>query len=87
MRVGKNGPFDKWEWIRCKAWNEKADSIGALSEGTMLAISGKWEGDSYEDKNGQKKNVVTVNVSTMTILNPVGKGMEGTRFDDEDIPF
>jgi single-stranded DNA-binding protein len=53
----------------------------------MLAISGKWEGDSYEDKNGQKKNVVTVNVSTMTILNPVGKGMEGTRFDDEDIPF
>lgn len=54
-RPGKNKGTD---FIRCTAWKERAEFIKKyFFKGRMIAVEGRLQSRSYEDKNGHKQTL------------------------------
>jgi len=98
--VYKNGDGEKKTntlWIRCVAWRRWAEIVGEhVSKGKFLYVEGRLQLRSYEDREGQKRNVTEVVVTTLRFLSSAknGNGAKAPEFskatepsDEADNPF
>jgi len=96
----KNGGGEKKTstlWIRCVAWRRWAEIAGEfVGKGKFLYVEGRLQLRSYEDREGQKRNVTEVVVTTLRFLGPPKNGngpkaAESSRptepVDEGDNPF
>jgi single-strand DNA-binding protein len=84
-------------WIRCVAWRRWAEIVGEhVTKGKFLFVEGRLQLRSYEDREGQKRNVTEVVVTTLRFLGPAknGNGAKATEpseaadhADEGDNPF
>jgi single-strand DNA-binding protein len=74
----KNGDGEKKTntlWIRCVAWRRWAEIVGEhVTRGKFLFVEGRLQLRSYEDREGQKRNVTEVVVITLRFLGPSKNG-------------
>jgi single-strand DNA-binding protein len=62
-------------WIRCVAWRRWAEVVGEhVTKGKFLFIEGRLQLRSYEDREGQKRNVAEVVITTLRFLGPPKNG-------------
>ena len=58
-------------WIYVKGFGKTADSLGSYAhKGDLIAITGRIDSRSYEDRNGQKKTVTEVIIDEWRNLSP-----------------
>ena len=76
--VYKNGDGEKKSntlWIRCVAWRRLAEIAGEwISKGRFLYVEGRLQLRSYEDREGKKRDVTEVVVTTLRLLGPSKNG-------------
>jgi len=76
--VYKNGDGEKKTntlWIHCVAWRRWAEIVGEhVSKGKLLYIEGRLQLRSYEDREGQKRNLTEVVVTTLRFLSSAKNG-------------
>ena len=76
--VYKNGDGEKKTntlWIRCVAWRRWAEIAGEfISKGKFLYVEGRLQLRSYEDREGRKRDVTEVVVTTLRFLGPAKNG-------------
>jgi len=76
--VYKNGDGEKKSntlWIRCVAWRRWAEVVGEfVTRGEFLFVEGRLRLRSYEDREGQKRNVTEVVDTTLRFLGPPKNG-------------
>jgi single-strand DNA-binding protein len=76
--VNKSGDGEKKTntlWIRCVAWRRWAEIVGEhVTRGKFLFVEGRLQLRSYEDREGQKRNVTEVVVTTLRFLGPAKNG-------------
>jgi single-strand DNA-binding protein len=74
----KNGGGEKKTntlWIRCVAWRRWAEIAGEfVTRGKFLFLEGRLQLRSYEDREGQKRNVTEVVVTALRFLGPPKNG-------------
>ena len=74
----KNGGGEKKTstlWIRCVAWRRGAEIAGEfVSKGKLLYVEGRLQLRSFEDREGQKRYVTEVVVTTLRFLGPPKNG-------------
>lgn len=84
------------DWIACVAWRNTAEFIGRyFHKGDMIALTGRLQTRSYEDRQGNKRTATEVVVSEVNFCGgrkeqkPVtADGFdEFEEFDDGDLPF
>ena len=90
-------------WIDAVAWNGCAETIAkCFTKGSRIAITGRLQTRSYEDKNGNKRKVCEVIVTDFDFVDKKSEGSEApaeaqefsnagsddfTEIPDEDLPF
>jgi len=88
----KNGGGEKKTstlWIRCVAWRRGAEIAGEfVGKGKFLYVEGRLQLRSYEDREGQKRNVTEVVVTTLRFLGPSknGNGAKGAESSKSSQP-
>lgn len=89
----KQGAERETDWIDCVGWNQTAELIGKhFHKGSQIAITGRLQTRTYEDRDGKKRKVTEVLVTSFNFLDKK-ETREETRdepliaADDEDIPF
>ena len=98
--VYKNGDGEKKTntlWIHCVAWRRWAEIVGEhVTRGKFLFVEGRLQLRSCEDREGQKRNVTEVVVTTLRFLGSAknGNGAKSDEsskasepFDEGDNPF
>jgi single-strand DNA-binding protein len=69
-------------WIRCIAWRRWGEIVGEhVSKGKLLYVEGRLHLRSYEDREGQKRNVTEVAVTTLRFLGSAKNG-NGAKSDE-----
>jgi single-strand DNA-binding protein len=85
----KNGGGEKKTstlWIRCVAWRRWAEIAGEfVGKGKFVYVEGRLQLRSYQDREGQKRNVTEVVVTTLRFLGPPKKG-NGPKADGSSKP-
>jgi single-strand DNA-binding protein len=62
-------------WIHCVAWRRWAEIVGEhVSKGKFLYVEGRLQLRAYEDREGQKRNVTEVVVTTLRFLGSAKNG-------------
>jgi len=83
--VYKNGDGEKKTntlWIHCVAWRRWAEIVGEhVSKGKFLYVEGRLQLRAYEDREGQKRNVTEVVVTTLRFLGSAKNG-NGTKSNE-----
>lgn len=60
-RYAKQGEERQADFIACVAWNKTAEFVGQyVKKGQRIALDGRIETRSYDDKNGNKRYVTEV---------------------------
>jgi len=76
--VYKNGDGEKKTntlWIRCVAWRRWAEIAGEfVTKGKFLFIEGRLQFRSYQDREGEKRDVTEVVVTLLRLLGPAKNG-------------
>jgi len=76
--VYKNGDGEKKTntlWIRCVAWRRWAELVGEfVTKGKLLFVEGRLQLRSYQDREGKKRDVTEVVVTTLRFLDPAKNG-------------
>jgi single-strand DNA-binding protein len=74
----KNGDGEKKTntlWIRCVAWRRWAEVVGEfVTRGKFLFVEGRLQLRSYQDREGRKRDVTEVVVTTLRLLGPPKNG-------------
>ena len=74
----KNGDGEKKTntlWIRCVAWRRWAEIAGEfVGKGKFLFVEGRLQLRSYQDREGRKRDVTEVVVTTLMLLGPPKNG-------------
>jgi single-strand DNA-binding protein len=92
------GEKRKSNFLDCIAWGKRADIMRDYTKGVGIFVTGDIEQDTYTTKDGDKRNRIQVNVSSIT---PVAKRERTEEFegnnssevrvgadeDSVDIPF
>ena len=82
-RYGK-GDDKQTDFINCVAWKNTAEFISKyFGKGRMIAVTGRLQARSYEDKNGNKRTAIEVNVDQASFTGEPKKSEEPT----EEFPF
>ncbi len=83
--VYKNGDGEKKTntlWIHCVAWRRWAEIVGEhVSKGKFLYVEGRLQLRAYEDREGQKRNVTEVVLTTLRFLGSA-KNRNGAKSDE-----
>jgi single-strand DNA-binding protein len=77
-------------WIRCVAWRRRAEIVGEhVSKSKFLFVEGRLQLRSYEDREGRKRNVTEVVVTTLRFLGPPknGNGAKATESQEPAEPL
>lgn len=65
----------KADFIDCQAWRQTAVFIAKyFGKGSMIAVTGSIETDSYEDKNGNKRKVTKISVDQASFCGSKSEG-------------
>ena len=78
------------DFIPVVAWNEAANFIANnFTKGKMIAITGSYQSRSYEDKQGNKRNVIELVANKVSFCGDKVKAEAQTEAPviDEDLPF
>lgn len=87
------------DFFNCTAWRQTAENVAKYcKKGNKLAVVGSVQIDSYEDKEGVKKQAVNVIASEVEFLTPKSEEQTNTQSkgkkptlqafeDDADTPF
>lgn len=104
VAINRRGKDAGTDWVDCVAWEKTAEFISKhFNKGQQIAITGRLQTRSYEDKNGGKRKAVEVVVEEVDFCgskpqnsqqaNPeIGDPMTALGFahlpaDDEGLPF
>lgn len=89
-----NGGNDTVDFIPCQIWDKFAERIHKyLRKGTCISVSGQINISSFEDKDGNKRSWIVLNVSDLELIAQPRKkdGIKETpEFEeatDDDVPF
>lgn len=92
----KNNGEKATDFFNIVAWGNTAEFIGKyIGKGRMVAVTGRLETRSYNDRNGNKVNVVEVNANSVYPMDkaqqaeaPTHNEAQMTELDDSvDLPF
>ena len=99
-RPYKNGNGEKeTDFINIVAWNNLGERCGEyLAKGKQVALEGRLQIRSYEDKDGMKRTIAEVVADSVQFLSPkdavskedrdeLAKSVANGSFPDEDVPF
>ena len=76
-RYNKQGEERQTDFIDCVAWRQTAEFVSKyFNKGSMIAVIGSIQTRSYEDKNGNKRKAVEVQVDNVSFCG--SKGETGT---------
>lgn len=77
--VDRNGNRDA-DFPNCVVWNKPAETFTNLAhKGTMLSVTGRLSTRNYQDKNGNKRYVTEVIVSSYSMIDDYGQGRQGNQ--------
>ena len=80
----RSGDDKQTDFINCVAWKNTAEFISKyFGKGRMIAVTGRLQSRSYEDKNGNKRTAIEVNVEQASFTGEPKKSEEPT----EEFPF
>lgn len=99
-RYAKQGEERQADFIACVAWNKTAEFVGQyVKKGQRIALDGRIETRSYDDKNGNKRYVTEVIAENVEFAQSKNEGgaqapaapssnIDGfIPVDDEHLPF
>ena len=76
-RYNKQGENRQTDFIDCVAWRQTAEFVSKyFNKGSMIAVEGSIQTRNYEDKNGNKRKAVEVQVDNVSFCG--SKGETGT---------
>ena len=96
---GKDGEQkERTTWFNCKAWGKTAELVGKhFEKGSPIFVTGRYQVDEYEDKDGQQKRFHYVKVDRVEFLPSVKQSLDAlpgpkqqtpdAGVGDADIPF
>lgn len=77
---------NKADYINCVAWNTTAEFITKyFKKGQAIALVGRLQNRSYEDNNGQKRNVIEVVIEETEFVGNKLEEIKETKEDKEKI--
>ena len=66
-RYNKQGEERQTDFIDCVAWRQTAEFVSKyFNKGSMIAVEGSIQTRNYEDKNGNKRKAVEVQVDNVS---------------------
>jgi single-strand DNA-binding protein len=95
----KFGDKETTTWFRLTIWGEKAQKLQEyLTKGQHVWVSGELEQQEYQDREGNSRTSLEVNVSDLQLLGSKGDGTSkakaasaggetATSVSDDEIPF
>lgn len=93
VAINRRGKDAGTDWVDCVAWEKTAEFIAKhFSKGQQIAITGRLQTRSYEDKNGGKRKAVEVVVEEVDFCGSKPEGGAPAGFDalpinDDTLPF
>ena len=76
-RYNKQGEERQTDFVDCVAWRQTAEFVSKyFNKGSMIAVVGSIQTRNYEDKNGNKRKAVEVQVDNVSFCG--SKGETGT---------
>lgn len=76
-RYNKQGEERQTDFIDCVAWRQTAEFVSKyFNKGSMIAVEGSIQTRNYDDKNGNKRKAVEVQVDNVSFCG--SKGETGT---------
>ena len=105
FRIANNRPANRdgervADFINCRVWNKTAETLVKYqSKGNLIAVSGRMQVDTYEDKEGNKKYNNYVLVEDLEYLESKKESIpeeklqtktqvqDQIKYTDEDLPF
>jgi single-strand DNA-binding protein len=77
-RFAKEGAEKKTDFIRCVAWRHGAEFLANYAgKGTQIVVEGHIEQEEYTDKNGNKRDAITVVAENVQVI--ASKRTEGAQ--------
>ena len=74
------------DFINCKSWGQVAEKIKEYcNKGDMIGVKGSIRNDVYQDKDGNKKSSIYVNVERVTFLS--SKKINNGLPEETEVPF
>ncbi len=67
----------KTTFIDCIAWGRRADILESFKKGNGVSVSGDLETDTWEDKEGQQRSRLRLNITTITATTSNRRNTEG----------
>ena len=79
---GQDGQMqDQTSFINCVAWGKPGEIIAQyVKKGDPLLVSGRLDQRSYDDKDGNKRQAIEVNVEDFNFIGGGNRGGEGSSF-------
>lgn len=85
-RYNKQGEERQTDFIDCVAWRQNAEFISKyFNKGSMIALVGSIQTRSYEDKNGNKRKAVEVQVENVSFCGSKSESGTGGNNPNLDI--
>lgn len=82
-KYAKEGAEKKTDFFRCVAWRHGAEYLANYAgKGTQIVVEGHIEQEEYTDKNGNKRDAITVVAENVQVI--VSKRTEGTQEAKKD---
>ena len=86
--IGSNvgfGENKKTIWIECGVWGKRGEALNDnLKKGQQVVVSGELQTKEYQDKEGQTKTSLSLNVQSLA-FGSAPKNADATL--DDEIPF
>lgn len=84
----KKGEEKQTDFISCVAWKQTAEFISKhFGKGRMIAIEGRLQSRTYDDKNGVKQYVTEVIVDKASFTGEAKKQAESYGATNDNVPY
>lgn len=84
----KQGEERQTDFISCVAWKQTAEFISKhFGKGSMLAVTGRLQSRTFDDKNGVKHYVTEVIVDKASFTGEAKKQTESYGASTDEVPF
>lgn len=85
-RYNKQGEERQTDFVDCVAWRQTAEFVSKyFNKGSMIAVIGSIQTRSYEDKNGNKRKAVEVQVENVSFCGSKSESGTGGNNPNLDI--